>query len=236
MDCVIVDHHFIHMAIILLSNYHILEYQSVLRLQPTALMTDSHVSWTPLTPQYATAGTQSSRSSKHLLGSRILQRRSLRKYFPFIPVLLIRRCPGLNDLRFSGLAPRNERHLKRIGLDDEERVGRVQGYVDLEPGHRIDLLPKIETPEKATAGYEKLVLRERLAQARALAVTKRRHALHCGIDCQRSPVGRPAGFEPAFWTEVFRVGIFGRIPEECPEKYMSAASFRVWGTGEVKCQ
>lgn len=109
-----------------------------------------------------------------------------------------------------------ERHLKRIRLDEEERVGLVERRVDLHPRRRVDLLLEVEAPQEAAAGDQKLILRERLAQARPLAVTERRHALHHGIDRQRGPVRRPAGFEPALWTEILRIGIFDRVAEERP--------------------
>lgn len=114
------------------------------------------------------------------------------------------------------LAARFECHLKRFGLDNQQRVTFVEGYWQRHPGRGIQLGPEIEAPRQSAARNHQLVLRQSLTETLSLAPTKGRHALDCWVDGKGFLVGRPARLKPSLRAEVVGIRIFDRVSEKCP--------------------
>jgi len=65
---------------------------------------------------------------------------------PLVPVTGLLDRPDPERLLSPFLAARLKGHLERVGLDDEEGVGLVEGYRNLGPGKGVLLRPEVEGP------------------------------------------------------------------------------------------
>lgn len=170
--------------------------------------------------------TQSSSMLEGFLWLNLMHLCSSQKFGSLSAVLFFGLFPKVEDLLLASGTPWLECHLKRIRLDDQERVRLVQRDLNLSPGGWIYLSLQIECPHQGTASGHGLVASDRHAKALTLTPTERGHAVDCWILGQRLLECRPPSLEPSLRPVGVRVRVFDRIAKERPIEGKDARALR----------
>ncbi len=133
----------------------------------------------------------------------------------------IRRVRGLlpiiPDLLFALGGPGLQLELERLGVADEQRRVIVRGWINLLAGG-VALLADVGGPCHAANADQELGLNQILALADAPPVPERGEAADGRVFCERLPVGRVTGVEPAIGIESSCVRENGGITRDSPEQ------------------